>query len=50
MSNVAEIFDTMSYGPAPEADTAARAWLASHCARFGLFINGTWVKPLSRDG
>src|SRR6202795_4342302 len=45
MSNVAEIFDSMSYGPAPEADTAARAWLASHAARFGLFINGAWVQP-----
>ena len=45
MSNVAEIFDTMSYGPAPEADTAARAWLAAHSARFGLFINGAWVQP-----
>jgi aldehyde dehydrogenase (NAD+) len=45
MSNVAEIFDTMSYGPAPEADTAARAWLASHSARFGLFINGAWIQP-----
>src|ERR1700719_3893107 len=45
MSNVAEIFDTMSYGPAPEADTAARAWLAAHSARFGLFINGDWIQP-----
>ena len=35
----------MSYGPAPEADNAARAWLASHSAGFGLFINGAWEKP-----
>src|SRR5271165_6923093 len=46
MSDVAAIFDTMSYGPAPEAETAARAWLAAHGARFGLFINGSWTAPL----
>jgi aldehyde dehydrogenase (NAD+) len=45
VSHVAEIFDTMSYGPAPEADIAARAWLKSHSASFGLFINGAWEKP-----
>jgi aldehyde dehydrogenase (NAD+) len=49
MSNVAEIFDTMSYGPAPEADTAARDWLAAHSSRFGLFINGGWVQPQNGD-
>jgi aldehyde dehydrogenase (NAD+) len=49
MSNVAEIFDTMAYGPAPEADTAARDWLAAHFARFGLFINGAWVQPQDGD-
>jgi aldehyde dehydrogenase (NAD+) len=49
MSNVAEIFDSMSYGPAPEADTAARDWLAAHSSRFGLFINGGWVQPQNGD-
>ncbi|HMD72659.1 MAG TPA: aldehyde dehydrogenase family protein [Steroidobacteraceae bacterium] len=48
-SEVAAIFDTMSYGPAPEAEIAARAWLAAHGARFGLYINGTWVAPLGDD-
>jgi len=46
MSDVAAIFETMSYGPAPEADAAARAWLAAHGARFGLYINGQWVAPV----
>src|SRR5258706_14451086 len=45
MSNVAEMFEPMSDGRDPEADAAARAWLASHSARFGLFINGAWVQP-----
>ncbi|MDP9066593.1 MAG: aldehyde dehydrogenase, partial [Pseudomonadota bacterium] len=49
MNNVADIFDRMTYGPAPEADTAARAWLARHSGRFDLFINGTWAKPLGED-
>ena len=38
--SVAEYFDTMDYGPAPESDAEARAWLASHQASFGHFING----------
>lgn len=46
--SVAEYFDTMSYGPAPEADTEARAWLARHEARFGHFIDGAFVA--SSDG
>jgi aldehyde dehydrogenase (NAD+) len=40
---VASYFDTMSYGPAPEADTEARAWLSRHKASFGHFINGAFV-------
>ena len=43
--NVARFFDEMSYGPAPEADTEARAWLARHEARFGHFIGGHFVPP-----
>ena len=42
---VARYFDEMSYGPAPEADTEARAWLKRHEAGFGHFIGGTFVTP-----
>ncbi len=45
MSRIAGIFDAMSYGPAPEADGAARAWLATHAEGFGLFIGGAWESP-----
>jgi aldehyde dehydrogenase (NAD+) len=45
MATVLEIFETMEYGPAPESDAPARAWLASHNATFGHFIGGTWTKP-----
>ncbi len=44
MPSVAEIFKTMDYGPAPESDTEARAWLARHGAKFGHFVNGAWTK------
>ena len=44
MATVAELFQTMEYGPAPEADAPARAWLAAHHATFGHFIGGRWTK------
>jgi aldehyde dehydrogenase (NAD+) len=42
---VARYFETMDYGPAPEADTEARGWLKWHEGRFGHFIGGGFVKP-----
>jgi aldehyde dehydrogenase (NAD+) len=45
--SVRAIFETMSYGPAPEADTAVRAWLSAHGNRFEHAINGTRVPPAS---
>nr|XP_022292443.1 aldehyde dehydrogenase family 16 member A1-like [Crassostrea virginica] len=47
-NSVKEIFKTMSYGPAPEADNVAKAWLEDHGKDFGLFIDGKWVKPDGR--
>lgn len=41
-SKVAEIFDTMDYGTAPESDKQAREWLEQHDKKFGHFINGKW--------
>ncbi len=41
---VAEIFETMAYGPAPESDKPALEWLAQHEGRFGLFIGGRWTE------
>ncbi len=43
--NVAEIFNTMDYGPAPESPETANAWLDSHNHQFDLFINNTWQAP-----
>ena len=42
--NVMDIFETMEYGPAPEAATPAMDWIKQH-QPFGLFINNQWVKP-----
>ncbi|WP_425348840.1 aldehyde dehydrogenase family protein [Pararhizobium antarcticum] len=47
ISDVAKYFDDMSYGPAPEADNEARAWLARHASGFGHFINGAFVPSAS---
>ncbi|MEP7069149.1 MAG: aldehyde dehydrogenase family protein, partial [Usitatibacter sp.] len=45
MANVAEIFKTMEYGPAPESDAEARAWLGRHEGTFGHYIDGRWTEP-----
>jgi aldehyde dehydrogenase (NAD+) len=43
--NVRDIFETMEYGPAPEAAGEAMAWLDAHGRRFGLFAGGRFTKP-----
>jgi aldehyde dehydrogenase (NAD+) len=47
--NITEIFKTMEYGPAPESDSAAQAWLGKHNRRFGHFINGEFTQPNSGE-
>jgi aldehyde dehydrogenase (NAD+) len=43
--SVADIFETMSYGPAPESDAPAQAWLAAHAPHLRHFIGGEWREP-----
>ncbi len=46
MATVAKLFETMEYGPAPESDAPALAWIRQHdTGRFGHFINGRWTAP-----
>ncbi len=45
MNKIAEIFQSLDYGPAPESPEPALAWLASKGGKFGHFINGKWTKP-----
>ncbi|PLL10894.1 aldehyde dehydrogenase [Tabrizicola sp. TH137] len=42
---IKEIFDRMDYGPAPEGNAEAKAWLARHGATFGHFIDGQFTAP-----
>ncbi len=43
--NIPEIFESMDYGPAPESDSEALAWIARHNATFGHFIGGSFTAP-----
>ena len=45
MSSVAEIFESLDYGPAPESDKDALSWLGKHERVFGHFIGGRWTEP-----
>ena len=49
MTEVAKIFESMEYGPAPEAAGPALAWLKAHNGEFGHFINGAWARPASEE-
>jgi aldehyde dehydrogenase (NAD+) len=42
-TSVRQLFDAMSYGPAPEADAPVRQWIAQYGGTFGHYINGQWV-------
>src|SRR5258708_3027916 len=42
MPSVAEMFEAMAWGPAPEAAEPALAWLDQHGRGFGHFIGGPW--------
>jgi aldehyde dehydrogenase (NAD+) len=42
MTTVADIFESMAWGPAPEAAEPALAWLDRHERRFGHLIDGAW--------
>jgi aldehyde dehydrogenase (NAD+) len=42
-SPVARIFETMEWGPAPEASGPALEWIKAHGGAFGLFIGGRWA-------
>ena len=49
MPKIAELFETMEYGPAPEAADEARAWIEARGPRFGHFIDGGWAEPAEPD-
>ena len=45
MGKIADLIETLDYGPSPESDDAVRGWLASKHEGFGHFINGRFTRP-----
>ena len=45
---IAQIFESLDYGPAPEAASSVNSWLDEHGRDFGHFVNGKWIKPEGR--
>ena len=45
MPGIPELFESMAWGPAPEAPGKAITWLDSHDRKFGHFINGRFAPP-----
>jgi aldehyde dehydrogenase (NAD+) len=45
MSTISRLFESMDYGPAPEAASPALAWLEERDRRLNHFIGGDWVAP-----
>ncbi|HET9707428.1 MAG TPA: aldehyde dehydrogenase family protein, partial [Gemmatimonadales bacterium] len=51
-TTVASIFETMEWGPAPEASGPALDWIRAQTGNtgtFGLFIGGRWVAPAAGE-
>ena len=48
-ASIKNILETMDYGPAPESEKHALAWLAEHGSKLGHFIGGAFVKPARND-
>lgn len=46
---VADILDTLEYGPAPESAATAQKWLDEHDRSLGHFIDGKWYRPSGRS-
>lgn len=45
---IVQIFESLEYGPAPEAANSVNSWLQEHGRDFGHFVNGKWLKPKGR--
>lgn len=46
MTDIVDIYEDMSYGPAPEQAGYVRDWLKRHARGFDFFIDGRWTPPI----
>jgi aldehyde dehydrogenase (NAD+) len=44
-TSIARLFETMEYGPAPEAATLALDWIKGRGPHMKLFVDGRWIAP-----
>ncbi len=49
MNKVAEIFESLEYGPAPESAAPVLSWLDAHDRTMKLYVNGEWIAPQSGE-
>src|SRR6478672_8058973 len=47
--SIAEIFETLEYGPAPESASPATRWLDEHDRSTRLYIGGEWRDPATAE-
>ena len=47
---IAEILESMAYGPAPETDGPAQAWIDAHGRAFGMYIGGGQIVHAPHSG
>src|SRR4051794_36638230 len=47
--SIADILETMEYGPAPEAVDPALHWIEEHEGSFGVYVGGRWSMPESGE-
>jgi aldehyde dehydrogenase (NAD+) len=49
MNKVAEIFESLEYGPAPESAAPVLSWLDAHDRAMKIYVNGEWIAPASGE-
>src|SRR5687767_8257683 len=49
MNKVAEVFESLDYGPAPESAAPVLAWLDAHDRAMKIYVNGEWGSPKSGE-
>ena len=47
--SVADVFRSMSYGPAPESDAEARRWIAERGGEGAHYVGGAWYRAPTAD-